>query len=420
LRPIVSDHERLTDAIGIGVLTRLLDRDLVDEVVAAAHRREKRSRLLPARVVVYYVLALCLFFGESYEEVMRKLTHGLRSVGSWRKEWTIPTTGAISKARIRLGEEPLKLLFERVANPMALRSTPGAWLHRWRIMAIDGVVFNLQDTEDNEKGFGRCGGKNPSPFPQARIAGLVECGTHAVVAAHIGPWKMQERAQVTELLWAFQQDMLVIADAGIYSYDLWKAAAQTPADLVWRVTDSLDLPVMNILSDGSYLSLVGNPALKRRNREYARKNSTRRVDVDLLEVRVVQYEIPNRDGKKEIIRLITTILDPTEVTAAELAAVYHERWEEESVFDEIETHQRGGSAVLLRSKHAETVRQEIWALLLTHYTIRHLMREAAEQADIDTDRLSFIRSFRAIRRQVDDQAAFSPLNTRDGDDRNNL
>lgn len=410
----------MTDAIGIGVLTRLLDRDLVDEVVAAAHRREKRSRLLPARVVVYYVLALCLFFGESYEEVMRKLTHGLRSVGSWRKEWTIPTTGAISKARIRLGEEPLKLLFERVANPMALRSTPGAWLHRWRIMAIDGVVFNLQDTEDNEKGFGRCGGKNPSPFPQARIAGLVECGTHAVVAAHIGPWKMQERAQVTELLWAFQQDMLVIADAGIYSYDLWKAAAQTPADLVWRVTDSLDLPVMNILSDGSYLSLVGNPALKRRNREYARKNSTRRVDVDLLEVRVVQYEIPNRDGKKEIIRLITTILDPTEVTAAELAAVYHERWEEESVFDEIETHQRGGSAVLLRSKHAETVRQEIWALLLTHYTIRHLMREAAEQADIDTDRLSFIRSFRAIRRQVNDQAAFSPLNTRDGDDRNNL
>lgn len=126
---------------------------------------------------------------------------------------------------------------------------------------------------------------------------------------------------------------------------------------------------------------------------------------------------PDRDGKKESIRLITTILDPIEASAAELAAVYHERWEEESVFDEIETHQRGGSAVLLRSKHAETVRQEIWALLLTHYAIRHLMREAAEQADIDTDRLSFIRSFRAIRRQVSDQAAFSPHNNRGSDDR---
>jgi hypothetical protein len=417
LRPLVSDHERLTDAISIGVLTRLLDRDLVDEVIAAADRREKRSRLLPARVVVYYTLTLCLFFGESYEEVMRKLTHGLRSVGSWRKEWTIPTTGAISKARMKLGEEPLRLLFERVASPMALRGTPGAWLRHRRIMAIDGVVFNLQNTEDNEKGFGRCGGKNPSPFPQARVVGLVECGTHAVVAARIGPWKTQERALVSELLWAFQQDTLVMMDAGIYSYGLWKAAAQTPADLLWRVTDSLDLPVTDVLQDGSYLSLVGNPELKRRNREYSRKGSARRLDVDLLEVRVVEYEIPNRDGKKEIIRLITTILDPAEATAAELAAVYHERWEEESVFDEIETHQRGGSTVLLRSKHAETVRQEIWALLLTHYATRHLMREAAEQADIDTDRLSFIRSFRAIRRQVTDQAAFSPRKTHHSDNR---
>ena len=410
----------MTDAIGIGVLTRLLDRDLVDEVVVAADRREKRSRLLPARVVVYYVLALCLFFGESYEEVMRKLTHGLRAVGSWRKEWAIPTTGAISKARMRLGEEPLRLLFERVASPMALRGTPGAWLRRWRIMAIDGVIFNVQDTVDNEEGFGRCGGKNPSSFPQARVAGLVECGTHAIVAARIGPWAMQERAQVRDLLWAFTQDMLVTADAGVYSYGLWKSAAQTEAELVWRVTGSLDLPVLETLSDGSYLSLVGDPALKRRNREYSRRGVKHRLDVDLLEVRVIEYNIPNRDGKKEIIRLITTILDPAEATAAELAAVYHERWEQESVFDEIETHQRGGSTVLLRSKHAETVRQEIWALLLTHYAIRHLMREAAEQADIDTDRLSFIRSFRAIRRQVTDQAAFSPQHTRDSDHRDDL
>ena len=402
----------MTDVIGIGVLTRLLDRDLVDEAVTAADRRERRSRLLPARVVVYYVLALCLFFGDSYEEVMRKLTHGLRSVGSWRKEWRVPTTGAISKARMRLGEEPMRLLFERVAQPMALRSTPGAWLYRWRIMAIDGVIFNLQDTDDNEHGFGRCGGKNPAPFPQARVAGLVECGTHAVVAARIGGWKTSERVHVLDLLWAFTSDMLVLADAGVYSYDLWKAAAQTPAQLVWRVTSSLDLPVLDTLPDGSYRSLVGDPAKKRRNREYLRHGSIRRIDVDLLDVRVIEYEIPNRDGKKEVIRLITTILDPVAASAAELAAVYHERWEEESVFGEIETDLRGGSDVLLRSKHAETVRQEIWALLLTHYAIRHLMREAAEQADIDTDRISFIRSFRAISRQVSDQAAFSPRNTR--------
>jgi hypothetical protein len=417
VRPILSEHDRLTDAISIGVLTRLLDRDLVDEVVAAADRREKRSRLLPARVVVYYVLALCLFFGDSYEEVMRKLTHGLRAVGSWRTEWNIPTTGAISKARMRLGEEPLRLLFERVANPMAMFGMPGAWLKRWRIMAIDGVILNLPDTDDNEAGFGRCGGKNPSPFPQARVLGLVECGTHAVVAARIGAWKTQERAQVLDLLWAFGQDMLVTADAGMYSYDLWKSASQTSADLVWRVAESLDLPVLETLADGSYLSAIGDPAQKRHNREYERKRRARSTTIDYMTVRVIEYEIPNRDTKKDVIRLITTILDPTQAAAAELAAVYHERWEEESVFDEIETHQRGGSTVLLRSKHADTVRQEIWALLLAHYAVRHLMCEAAEQADVDVDRLSFIRSFRAVRRQVVDQAGFSPRGTAFGDDR---
>jgi hypothetical protein len=214
--------------------------------------------------------------------------------------------------------------------------------------------------------------------------------------------------------------MVVIADAGVYSYDLWKAACAGPAALVWRVTASLDLPVGQVLSDGSYLSWVGDPAKKRRNRENVRHGSARRVAVDLIEVRVVEYEIPNRDGRVESIRLITTMLDPVEALAGELAAVYHQRWEEESVFGEIETDLRGGADVVLRSKHAVTVRQEIWALLLAHYAIRHLMSEAAEQADVDVDRMSFVRSFKAVRRQVSDQAAFSPSNGgtgEGGDDR---
>lgn len=413
-QPILSDGDRLTDAIGIGVLTRLIDRDLVDEAVRDADRREKRSRLLPARVVVYYTLALCLFFGDSYEEVIRKLAHGLRSLGSWRKEWAVPTTGAISKARMRLGAEPLRLLFERVAHPMAAPGASGAWLHGRRIMAVDGVILNLADTEDNENGFGRQGGTNPSPCPQARVAALVECGTHAIVAAEVGPWKTAERVQVQGLLWAFASDMLVVADAGVYSYDLWKLACATPAELVWRVSVSVDLPVMRTLPDGSYLSLVGDPKKKRRNRENARAGRDARVDVDVLDVRVVEYEIPNRSGKTEFVRLISTVLDPVEASAAELAAVYHERWEEESVFGEVETDMRGGADVVLRSKHAETVRQEIWALLLAHYAVRHLMCEAAEQADVDVDRLSFVRSFRAVRRQVSDQAAFSPGQAREG------
>ena len=217
---------RLTDQIGIGVLTRLIDRDLVDDVLAETGRVEKRSRLLPARVVVYYVLALCLFFGDAYEEVMRLLVAGLLFTGAWQKDWQVPTTGAIAQARQRLGAEPLQLLFERVAVPCAQRGTRGAWLGSRRLMAIDGFVLDIPDTKENDTAFGRSGGeKNPAPFPQVRLVGLGECGTHAIVAARLAAWRVSERALAGELIADFEPGMLVIADRGFYSYQLWQAAA---------------------------------------------------------------------------------------------------------------------------------------------------------------------------------------------------
>src|SRR5882724_7852316 len=122
-------QRQFTDGISIGVLTRLFDRDLVDEVLVRTGAVQQRSRLLPARVVVYYVLALCLFFEDGYEEVMRKLANGLRMLGTFRDDWRVPTVGAISQARARLGEAPLRVLFERVARPVAQPGTKGAWYH---------------------------------------------------------------------------------------------------------------------------------------------------------------------------------------------------------------------------------------------------------------------------------------------------
>lgn len=399
---------RLTDRIGIGVLTRLVDRDLVDEVLTGTGRVEQRSRSLPARVVVYYVLGLCLFFGESYEEVMRLLVDGLRFARSWRKEWKIPTTGAISQARQRLGAEPLQVLFERVAVPCAQQGTQGAWLRSRRLMAIDGFMLDVADTKDNDSAFSRLGGeKNPAPFPQVRIVGLGECGTHAIVAARLGAARANDRELAEELVSEFEPGMLVTADRGFYSYRLWKLAAESGADLLWRMQDGPALPVVRALPDGSYESFLIDP--KVRARRNGQRYNGRPVDEPSgIPVRVVEYEVTNRDGSNEIFCLITTILDPGEASAEELAAAYAERWEFESSLDELKTHQRGRGGVL-RSKSPEMVRQEIWALLLTHYAIRHLMREAADQADVDPDRLSFMRSLRVIRRQVTGQAGFSPL-----------
>src|SRR5258708_1750598 len=186
---------RLTDRIGVGVLTRLVDRDLVDDVLAETGRSGQRSWLLPARVVVYYVIALCLFFGDAYEEVMRLLVDGLGFLGSWRNDWTVPTTGAIAQARQRLGARARRALFERVAVPCAQRGTKGAWLGSRRLMAIDGFVLDVPDTKENAAAFGRSGGaKNPAPFPQVRLVGLGVCGTHAIVAARLDAGRGSERA----------------------------------------------------------------------------------------------------------------------------------------------------------------------------------------------------------------------------------
>lgn len=401
---------RLTDRIGIGVLTRLVDRDLVDEVLAETGRTEQRTRSLPARVVVYYVLGLCLFFGESYEEVMRLLVEGLQFARTWRKEWKIPTTGAICQARQRLGAEPLRVLFERIAVPCAQQGTQGAWLRSRRLMAIDGFMLDIADTNENDAEFGRLGGeKKPAPFPQVRLVGLGECGTHAIVAAQMGMARANERALAEELISDFEPGMLVIADRGFYSYHLWKAAAESGADLLWRMQDGPNLPVVRALPDGSYESFLIDPKIRAR-RNGQRFNGRPVDEPSGIPVRVVEYEVTNREGSDEIFCLITTITDPAEASAPELAAAYGERWEFESSLDELKTHQRGRGGVL-RSKSPEMVRQEIWAMLLTHYAVRHLMREAADQADVDPDRLSFMRSLRVIRRQVTGQAGFSPLTT---------
>ncbi len=402
---------RLTDHLAIGVLTGLIHRDIVDDVIRECGKREKRSRLLPAHVVVYYVLALNLYFGEAYEEVMRQLVNGLRFLGNWRDNWKVPSTSAISQARTRLGEAPLKLLFERIAVPMARAGTRGAWFRGLRVMAIDGLVLDVPDTPDNDKEFGRSGNdKASSPFPQVRLVAVGECGTHGIVDAAFGPVTTGEQTLAAELIARFVAGMLVLADRNFYSYQAWQQGVLTGAQLLWRVSANLTLPVLEWLPDGSYRSVVINPKVRGRRRETLIAAAAAGDDLDptqAMRVRVVEYMIDNRTGGGELFCLITTLADHEFAPAVELAAAYAERWEIELSFDEIEIHQTGQNRVL-RSRTPELVKQEIWSLLLTHYAIRRVMKDAADTVGTDPDDLSFIRSYRAIRRQVPNQAGFSP------------
>lgn len=362
--------------------------------------------------MVYYVMALTLFFTDAYEEVMRNLVDGLDVLRLWQHDWVVPTPGAITQARKRLTAEPLRVLFERVATPMATRGTAGAWYGQWRVMAVDGVVIDTADTPENVEAFGKPGSvSDEAAFPQVRIVGLAECGTHAVVAAALGPYRSGERELAATLFGDITPDMLVLADRGFYSYRLWDRALTTGAALVWRVSAGVDLPVVQVLPDGSYVSRLISPA----RRKYINKRKLLGKHVweeDGLPVRVVEYTLTNRDSEQRY-RLLTSIIDPDQAPAADLAGLY-QRWEFEIMLDELETHQQGGRRVL-RSKLPELVEQELWAMLLTHYAIRDLMREAADDVGIDPDRLSFIRSLRVVRRQISRQAGFSPSPTRHRD-----
>ncbi|MDF3288133.1 IS4 family transposase [Streptomyces silvisoli] len=399
-----SATERLSDRIALGVLTRAFPPELVDEVIAECGRVEQRRRLLPARVVLYFVLAMCLFSGQGYEEVARLLTCGLQDERRWEGTWRVPSTGAIGRARLRLGSEPLKVLFARVCRPVATEATVGAWYRRWRLVAVDGTTFDVPDTEANDAYFGRPGssrGQKRGAFPQARVAALVECGTHAVFAAEAGPLAVHETALARCLFDHLAAGMLVLADRGFVGFDLWRAATATGADLLWRVKNSAVLPVVRTLGDGSYLSQI-----------VAARDKNRRADP--ITVRVIEYTLgPAADGT--VYRLITTILDPKAAPAAELAALYAQRWEIETTLDEIKTHQ-GGPRLVLRSQHPTGVEQEIFAFLLIHHALRDLMHQAARDEGCDPDRISFTRTLRVVRRHVTGQAALSPLPTRPGTD----
>ena len=402
----------LTDAIGIGTLTRLVPRELADEVVLSLGRKEQRKNKLPARVVAYFVMALALFYDDGYEEVMRKLAGGLEYLGTWRREWEVPTPGALCQARQRLGPEVMRELYKRVSVPCAMRSTKGAWLAGRRLMAIDGFGLEAPDSDENSDYFGYAGKKGRSAFPFVRMAALAECGTHAIVAAEIGKDGEGEETLARRILssGAVEPGMIVMADSGLYSYTNFRMVIDAGADALFRIGANVALPVLEWLPDGSYLSFIADSAEKAKNSYRLRHGLVKITDLPGIYVRAVDYEITDRGDGTEIITLVTNITDPEEIPAAELAAAYHERWEVELVIDELKTHQRG-PGMILRSRKPELVEQEIWGLLLTHYGIRHLMREAADQADLDPDRMSFIRALRVVRRQVSGLAAFSPSET---------
>lgn len=395
---------RLTDQISLGVLTAQFPMEIVEQVLFETERFSVRERDLPAHVMIYYAIALALYADVSTREVLRCVVEGARWLGD-PTATTMPSKSAISQARTRLGAAPLEALYRAVVAPVATAGTPGAWYRGWRVMSLDGTTLDVGDTTANAHAFGRPasarGANATGAFPQVRLVGLLENGTHAICGAELGSYHTSEVALAVAVVPRLTGEMLCLADRGLLSFNLWRRAAATGAALLWRAGVTFTLPILERFRDGSYRSEL---------RWNAQCKSTKSTDRTPIPVRVIEYTLPGVPGGDAAYRLVTTVLEPARAPAEELAALYHERWEMETAFDELKTHLRGARRVL-RSKTPELVRQEAWGFLLAHFALRALMHEAALGAlprARDPDTLSFTHALRVTRRTLPHVAALSP------------
>lgn len=387
---------RITDYISLGVLTKALPMSQVKAVLAAQGRASRRQRELPAHVVVYYVICLALFMQVSYREVLRCLLEGLAWL--WGPGQAVKVTGksGISQARTRLGWEVMRQVHEEVVKPIAAETTKGAWYRRWRLVSLDGSTLDVADEKENEQAFGRpSASRGASAYPQIRFVSLVENGTHVLFGTRLANYATGEVTLAQEVVPALRKGMLCLADRNFFGFALWNQARARGADLLWRVKKNMRLAVEERLPEGSYRSRIYASERDRRHRSHG------------VVVRVMDYPLQGIADAEPIDRLVTTVLDPQQAPAEELAALYHQRWEIETALDELKTPLRGAK-IVLRSKTPDLVRQEFYGLLLAHFAVRGLMHEAALQAGEDPDRLSFVHAVRVIRRKLPLYSALPP------------
>jgi hypothetical protein len=369
--------------MGLGVLAGYIPADLVDEVLADTGRVQQRVRRLPARAMVWFILALTLFHGHGYRSVWRELAHGVGDA--------TPSASGLSQARRRLGVAPLAALFARLRGPQARAGAPGAFCCGLRLVSWDATTLDVPDSPANAEAFIASHNKRGrGAFPKVRLLTLIECGTHAVIDAVFGA--ASEQVLARQVLSSLREGMLLLGDRNFPSHRLWRETAATGAHLLWRVKASMLLPRVGAFPDGSWLAVLPRPG------------TGRRVGIW---VRVVEYRVTvaatdpygHTSTRCELFRLITTITDPGLANATQLAACYHERWESETGYKALKTHQRGPRQVL-RSHDPDGINQELYAYLITYQALRQLMHQAAVAADIDPDRLSFTTALRAVRRFI--------------------
>jgi hypothetical protein len=384
----IEPETQFNELMGIETLTRVIPMDTSQSILKECGAQGQRERRLPGWLTVLFCIGMNLLSDLSMTGVMEHLMRGTRLIHDADEE-EAPSAGAYSQARARLGAKVLERLFKAVCQPLATPNTPGAYAYGLRLVALDGSVDEVPDSEANSAYFGRASAsRGDSAFPQVQCVYLCECGSHAIFDAAFWPYAVSERRGGKRRLRSVTADMLVMWDRGFHDYDMLAGVRARGAHVLARLPAHVKPELVKVLPDGTWLAYIHPSDPKRRGQER-------------LLVRVLEYTLDDlsRPGHAQRHRLITTLLDPIAYPALDLIVLYHERWEVELTLDEVKVHQRLLPRPL-RSLKPVGVIQELYALLLAHFVVRFGMHEAGLAFRLDPDRLSFVASLRFIRAAI--------------------
>lgn len=371
--------------------------EAIAQTIGNTDSLEERKRKLPSQLVVCLVIAMSLWSSDSMTTVLKNLVNGLsRQWTKLGKYWRVPNSASITLARQRVGCRVMSQLFALTVGARATQETPGAFLGGLRVMAVDGTVLDVPDSQANARVFGYPSSRpgTRAAFAKVRLVMLIEAGTHLIVDALICPYRMGERVRAKKLLRALSAGMLLMWDRGLHSYAMVQATQATGCDYLGRVPANAKFPTDKILADGSYLSWIYPDGKSKK------KGGTK------IPVRVIEYAI-DVDGQQQTYRLITSLMDLAVFPGLLLASEYHQRWEIENTIDELKTHLNGRKTPIRSLKPREVV-QEIYGWLLGHYAVRYLMFQAAQQAGVSPLRLGFTGTLKVIRRAIGDFQDLQP------------
>jgi Insertion element 4 transposase N-terminal/Transposase DDE domain len=350
----------------LGELTQIVPFELVDAVLEETGTRERRLRLLPSRVGMYFVLAMCLFPRPGYLGVWGKLTAALDGLGL-----AAPTGKALRDLRRRIGTAPAKALFWLLAGPLGQPRTPGVRFGRYRTVAFDGCrSLKVPDTPRNRAWLGKMNASlGETGYPVIQLMTLAETGTRALLGAAFGSTADGELAWARKLLHLLDATMLVLMDRGFDAGEFLAEVAATKSQFLVRLNSTRRPPVLARLPDGSALSVIGG------------------VKVRIIEASVT---VTCHDGTTYggTCRLATTLLDHRAHPAQALTCLYHERWEHEVAYLALRHTLLQGR--VLRSGDPAGLEQEMWALLALYQTLRIAITDAIEtMPGTDPDRASY-------------------------------